>query len=353
MFNKEFWDKVEEQIELGNISKNKHPELDLFVLCYTKNCVIERCWNEATMACRGMVIDGDNNIISLPIKKFFNDDQLVQMNIKVPLCSFTVYEKLDGSIIYMSKYKGQLIFNSKSSFISEHAGWAKELFFEKYTESNIEDHITFCFELIVPQNRIVIDYKDRRELVLITGIDKNTGEELDILYPYFSKPKRYDGLNDVKKIKEQFNHLKGSEFEGFVIKFDNNFRMKIKLDPYLKLHRTLSGINERLIWEMLKNGESFEAYNELEDDDIKDWITKTKERLEDDFVKIRIIGLEVLIDLMNKTSDQKSFAQELIKMKCPYQNVVFSMYHKKNADKIIWDYLYPKGNITYKIIKED
>ena len=41
----EFWNLVEEQVDLGYITRVKHPTLDLWNLCYSKSCQFENHWN--------------------------------------------------------------------------------------------------------------------------------------------------------------------------------------------------------------------------------------------------------------------------------------------------------------------
>jgi hypothetical protein len=42
-------------------------------------------------------------------------------------------------------------------------------------------HLTFCFEIIYPENRIVLDYGNDEKLVLLGTFDKN-GKETDWKY---------------------------------------------------------------------------------------------------------------------------------------------------------------------------
>lgn len=250
-FSPDFWKLVEDEIALGNITKSKHPDYDIFILCYGKTVQYSRNWNEATMNCRGLVIDKDYNVLHYPMKKFFNDFEHSALNIQIPALPFKVYEKLDGSLINVFPYEGKWLFSSKASFISYQKVLAEELFHELFGNPAdvLDEAYNYVFELIHPDNKIVVDYKDRKDLVLLSVYDRE-GNDIDIDNFYrFSKPKIYDGLKDHSKIKEMFNHYKGTEFEGFVIKFENGFRMKIKLDDYLNLHKAISNLSLLSMWE--------------------------------------------------------------------------------------------------------
>jgi RNA ligase len=78
------------------INVNKHPKADLYIYNYTQKAQYERLWNDWTLACRGLIMDRDYNIIARPFKKFFNLGEFENQDI--PNESFEVYEKMDGSL---------------------------------------------------------------------------------------------------------------------------------------------------------------------------------------------------------------------------------------------------------------
>jgi len=43
--------------------------------------------------------------------------------------------------------------------------------------------LTLCFEIILPEYRIVVDYGSREDLVLLAAFDTATGEEIDLNRP--------------------------------------------------------------------------------------------------------------------------------------------------------------------------
>ena len=94
-------ERLLEEIANGNVSRKKHPDFDLYIHKYTSHCVFEKNWNEITLACRGLVLDGDFNIIANCIPKFFNYEEIADKNIIDKNCGFQVFEKLDGSLIQL------------------------------------------------------------------------------------------------------------------------------------------------------------------------------------------------------------------------------------------------------------
>ena len=208
-------------------------------------------WNEVTLMCRGLILDVDYNIIARPFTKFFNSTQPEVDNSQC-VGDFTVYEKMDGSLVISTFYDGELIVASRGSFESEQAIKAREIINEKYYDEIKEhDHITYCFEIIYPENRIVVDYGKTVDLVLIGAF--NTKENIDIrvehiLKPGFNVVKTYPiySLEDIPKILENKNN-----FEGFVIRFDSGYRVKMKSEEYKRLHRLVTGVSKKDIWEFM------------------------------------------------------------------------------------------------------
>ena len=66
---------IKQMIEEDYVSKRKHPECDLYILNYTPKCQINWKWNEATMTCRGLIVDAYWNVVARPFKKFFTYEQ--------------------------------------------------------------------------------------------------------------------------------------------------------------------------------------------------------------------------------------------------------------------------------------
>ena len=59
-------------VEDGYVNVNKHPDLPLYIYNYSKGCQAKHVWNDVTEACRGLIVDSNQNIIARPFKKFYN-----------------------------------------------------------------------------------------------------------------------------------------------------------------------------------------------------------------------------------------------------------------------------------------
>ena len=199
---------------------NKHPYLPISIINYTPRANFRKGkWSSELLIARGLVVDNYGVIIGRPIPKFFNDYEVTPPN-----GDFEVTEKMDGSLIIMSFYNGEVVFSTRGSFISEQAVKAKEIYNRKY--SHIETDEAYCFEVIYPQNRIVVDYDEVEDLFLLAKINTKTGEEIDDTC--FKQVNKYNLTYDKMKNMDLKNK------EGFVVQFLwNIFRMNIKFKTYI------------------------------------------------------------------------------------------------------------------------
>ncbi len=135
------------------------------------------------------------------------------------------------------------------------------------------------------KNRIVIDYGDREELVLLAVINNETNDELDVK----SEAKRincecvkYYKIKTISDLTGQLKTLDGNN-EGFVVRYSNGLRVKLKGEEYLRLHRLITGFSTRHIWECLMNGTNFDDLLKDIPDEFMEWVEKKRAELEKDF----------------------------------------------------------------------
>ena len=120
---------VREQVASKYITVRKHPFADLFIYNYTPRAMYEGYWTPETMACRGLIANGQDRIVARPFRKFFNVSELEVL----PSEPFGIYDKLDGSLCISYQTDGQIRLATRGSFESEQAGWANEIFRSKYS----------------------------------------------------------------------------------------------------------------------------------------------------------------------------------------------------------------------------
>lgn len=340
----------------GLLLKQIHPTLPLTIWNYSPKVQYDNLWDDVIIQCRGLVTDIDGNIVARPFPKFFNYEELKPE--QIPNEPFDVFEKLDGSLGILFNYKGEWVLATRGSFTSDQAKKGWELL-QKYDYKRLIEDKTYLFEIIYKENRIVVDY-DYEDLIMIGVIDNNDGYEYKIfdekihlegirfvnMYRNlgFKFVKKYDGIKDYSTLKEI---IKDNE-EGFVIRFQNGFRMKIKGIEYCRLHKILTNISNRDIWESLKNGESLDKIIEKVPDEFYNWVKETKKKFETEFDKIKkeYEWIFKVIMRSENSNERKVFAQYAIKYK--YSSILFSMYDNKPYDQIIWKILYPEYSKPFK-----
>ena len=338
--------------EDGLLYKQTHPTLPLIIWNYSQTTQYENYWDKITLSCRGLVTDDKGNVVARPFKKFFN----IEENKHTPTDKFDVYEKMDGSLGIFFNYKGEWVLATRGSFTSDQSVKGTELL-QKYDYNRLNPDYTYLFEIIYPENRIVCTY-DFEDLVLLGMIHTSTGDEVnihsgnneDIRFKNllnnlgFNIVIKYDGISDYSYLKQSIADNK----EGFVVRFSNGDRVKIKGEEYLRLHKIMTNLSTRNIWETLANGEDLiTSLVDVPDEfhaKIRVYVgelTSNYETLEKEYTWIFntiIRGLET--HNVPQEKQRAVFAQYALQYK--YPPLLFTMLDKRNYSKIIWDLIYPE-----------
>lgn len=259
--------ELEEAIAAGHVTRKVHPSLPISILTYSRACQYSRAWNQATMRCRGLIVDDKTGeIVAWPFPKFFNvSEHELGHDYAPPLPAdepFEIYDKVDGSLGIVFWYGGRWRVASKGSFISEQAQWA-QAWIDDHDTALLVPGITYLAEIVYPENRIVVDYHGRRDMVLLAAYDA-TGREIRLTYagqdwqPIGAVVKTWGHLPMARLLEltaanqtPDGRPASGMDAEGYVIRYANGLRAKAKLAEYVRLHRVLTGITERDIWRML------------------------------------------------------------------------------------------------------
>ena len=162
-------------IDLGFVIKNKHPTEELYIYNYTQKAQFDRVWNEITLTCRGLILDENYKIIARPFAKFFNLGEYENQEIRN--LKFDVFEKIDGSLGILYFHKNEAFMASRGSFNSDQSIKANELLNSKYSDclEKLDQTKTYLFEIIYPENRIVLDYGSEEFLVFFTQSKNSSG----------------------------------------------------------------------------------------------------------------------------------------------------------------------------------
>jgi RNA ligase len=313
---------------------------------YSEKCQYDGKWDEVTLMCRGLVTDNDGNIVARPFSKFFNWEE----NKHTPTEEFEVYKKEDGSLGILFHYNDEWILATRGSFTSDQAIKGREIL-KKYKYKYLPTDCTYLFEILYPENMIVVRYSNE-ELILLGSIQTDSGYEYDIHnegYEELGFPivKKYDGINDYSVLKS----MVGDNEEGFVVKFSNGDRMKIKGQEYLRLHKIMTNLSTTAIWEVLSNGDSMDSILKDVPDEFYNKIKSYEKDLKYSYFSVsEYCGKMHDGFRYGKYNDKdpeptkKEFAEFIVlnNIKPGFRSVMFAMWDKKPYDHIIWKLLKPE-----------
>ena len=292
---------LNEFLNRENLSVQRKNGLILFD--YNKTVSFTFDWDMVTLHGRGIVFEeATGKLVALPYSKFFNVEELFyenQLTDRAKLLPvefqpnftgrFRVLEKADGSCAVVYFYNGEWYVNTRGSFNSDQAIWAKAWMDSHIRTDLMNVNHTYLFEIIYPDNRIVVDYGDKESLVLTGIIDTESGEEFDV--DYLQAESEKIGCEMVKVfVFEKFEDLfKARDLlsvneEGFVITFDNGYKCKLKGKAYCDVHRKMNNLTPLAFWnafdvESFRMPESFLTELPEEFRDSVDELTEVTERM--------------------------------------------------------------------------
>jgi T4 RnlA family RNA ligase len=330
-------------IEQGYIISQTHRSLPLTIYNYTAKAQFDRYWVDATLHCRGLVLDDNYRPIARPLPKFFN---LSEYQGLLPDGVPQIYEKLDGSLIILFHYQGQWEVASRGSFGSEQSQMAQVLLPNYQAEwDGLDREYTYLFEIIYPHNRIVVDYGSALRLVLLAAVHPQTGVELEYTqvnwldrsqtYPATNLPEWLQSIDETQA--ELTNH------EGFILKWSNGFRLKYKLADYVRLHRIITRVQAKDIWECLIQNQSLQQFLESVPDEFYNWVKDTKLDLETKYQEIETECQQAFRDLGDRRQTAMYFQTQ------KYPGVLFLMLDGRDYSPVIWKLIKPSYERPFRI----
>ena len=231
--------------------------------------------------CRGLILDEADNwrVVCWGLNKFSNIGEVHADNIDWRTAK--VYEKLDGSCLLCYSYKDEWnVATTGSPDASGDVHGSEQTFEDLFWKTWLElgymppgnRDQTYVFELMTPENRIVVPHQ-RRDIVLLAIRDNLTGIEIppeDIQHcgvtwgwnklprvPFWRTARSFSltKLDDVLYAARQLNPM---EQEGFVV-VDRSFnRIKIKSPQYVAIHHLKDKLTEKGILDIIKSNEGSE-----------------------------------------------------------------------------------------------
>jgi RNA ligase len=330
----------------GYVNVNEREGLRIFN--YSASAQYERAWNEATVNCRGLIVDSNDEILARPFPKFFNYTEVRLPNFALgspPMAT----EKLDGSLGVGYVHNGTFKIATRGSFTSDQALWASRWVAETHPEFRPPPGITPLFEIIYPANRIVCDYKGLEALILVAAIDTTTGADVPLWEVDWWPGLVVDIHHGVDNIDEEYRLATSddkSSYEGIVLCWYRpgapSFRLKMKNPEYLRLHKLIFGLSTKSIWEALVAGQSISHILEELPDEFYGWARKVHEELIAQHRDQRQRAHEAFADVCSRvgTESRKKFALAAKEHELSW--LLFALLDGRDIDEMIWRRLQPE-----------
>jgi RNA ligase len=206
---------------------------------------------------------------------------------------------------------------------------------------------TVLVEIIYPGNRIVIDYGTLDDLVLLGAVDNATGRTYgpDAI-PTWPGPvvERFDHatLADALAAPARTNR------EGFVVWFPRtDIRVKIKYEEYVRLHRIVTGLNARAVWELLVAGSELGTYVETLPDEfhprVRDVVAALTARVEARAAAIEA-AYAAIVAALEPDWQRKDFARAVASH--PERSSLFVRLDNRDYRPYLWQQARPEADWT-------
>lgn len=340
----------EEYVIAGLLRCDTSDDGKLKIYNYTDQCTFEQAWDDVTLNSRGHVFNIETGeCVASPFAKFFNlNENETTAQHKMPWGEpFEIFEKLDGWLGVLYRHDNKFKVASRGSFHSEGSKWATE-FIQTKNLSFLPDEVTLCFEIISKRQKIILDY-DEETLPILAAFNRFTGQE----YPR-AQVEEWAKKADLPitpqyrmTIEECLSKVSDEKREGFVIRFANGTRVKIKTEWYLKIAKMMSTLSPISIWEAMKNGKVQETYLKRLPEQIRTVANTFKDHLEKQYQdyesKLKVQAQELVSEA--KTVKELATLLNENRINEPIRGASFILFKGKGTlEKLVMARIYPKGN---------
>ncbi len=240
--------------------------------------------NPAVRQCRGLIVDTSGHVVARPWAKFFNHGQAETgaLDLDAPV---EVTDKLDGSlgILHRAGFgDGRPRVATRGSFGSDQAVHATEILRRDMPDIDWPAGLTPLVEIIYPANRIVCDYGDADELRLLGGVWVETG---DYVGPtdtaaLMDWPGPVADVMPYRSLRDALAAPPRPGAEGMCVRYlDRPHIVKIKQDDYIQLHRIVTGLSERTVWQHLMDDKPLGDLLDPLPDELHPWVYDVAARI--------------------------------------------------------------------------
>lgn len=344
------------EIEEGYVRERQHPtKPHLSILNYTEKAQYENHWNDVTRLCRGLIADNiTGQVVARPFSKFLNYGQHAEGSLLLD-AEVSVTDKADGSLGILYHDGDDWAIATRGSFDSEQARHATVLVRERYRTylDRLGRGVTRLFEIVYPGNRIVLDYGKLDDLILLGGVSIHSGRVYGPIDPFWTGPAVEEF--PAATLAEALAMPPRPNAEGVVVRFEETGLMvKIKQEDYVRLHKIVTGMSERGVWEHLaaNQGTSITGLLEVVPDEWHGWLRDVSGALLDQFDELQgrawAAWHHTTYDLGFVHGEEgwsrKEFAQSARNYYPDLAPLLFRLLDGRPLDDAIWKRLKPVGH---------
>lgn len=272
---------LDDMLAAGYVRKQVHPTLPFSILNYSEKAAYESEWNNVTRRCRGLIYDSETfEVLARPWAKFMNWGQTGAPDLELhePVC---VTDKADGSLGILYPTPEGWALATRGSFASEQAIHATAVLHDRHYYFTPPAGYTVLVEIVYPENRIVLDYGGLDDLILLGAVNIATGKSIgpgdDLLFGW--KGFRTD-VFEYATLADALAAAPRPNAEGLVVQIlRTDERVKLKQADYVALHKIVTGLNARTVWEHIKEGLPLDELIAPLPDEFHDWVRETADRI--------------------------------------------------------------------------
>lgn len=337
--------EIEARVKQKMIKAVRHPTLPFVIYNYSTKTQYERLWDEYTRTCRGLIIDDDRNVVARPFSKIFNyrepneSGEDIENITEMP----KFYHKLDGVLGITYPNNGEIAVATRGSFTNSQSQFATKWLRERIPFSKFKPGYTYLFEIIHSDSKIVIDY-EFEGLVLLAVLSKDGSHELDCakeglrLGIGFIRDMIFSGILEALTYLEKAD---GREIEGFVLKYSTGYRIKIKAEDYVNLHKLIFHTSNKDIWLAMQKNQ-LESVYEVLPDEMFSWVQEIEDDLISRYNTIMENANHIAKTALRRYETKQEIADYISLF--PERSVAFLITNgkKERAELLVWKTIKPK-----------
>jgi len=238
-----FKDELKKYVETSGLVNMKPAGEGIYVLKYKKKVFYDNLWNDYIAECRGTIVDEDFNIVSYPFTKIYNYGIEKEAPVLDDKTQVTAFRKVNGFMVAMTWYKGDILVSTTGSTDSDFVAMAKEMMLThaswadwQMAMSNSElENMTVMFECVHPNDPHIVPEKAG---MYVLGYRENTWGskvghdpfvilDLAAMFNCFSPGSQTTSMAQLKVDAKTCKH------EGYVFYTADGVSAKIKSPYYL------------------------------------------------------------------------------------------------------------------------